>query len=95
MSDEVWCAAGSGVLARGLARAWPGARRHAVQIGRALRPADVGGATIHIYPAPFGKPGRTAPFPADPHYDAKAWEICRARRGRGEVLFWNVTGPAG
>lgn len=28
--DQVWCAAGSGVLARGLARAWPAARRHVV-----------------------------------------------------------------
>src|ERR1700730_19139988 len=34
--DEVWCASGSGVLARGLAAAWPNARRHAVQIGRVL-----------------------------------------------------------
>ena len=34
--DEVWCASGSGVLARGLAKAWPHARRHVVQIGRAL-----------------------------------------------------------
>src|SRR5579884_823880 len=29
--DEVWCASGSGVLARGLAAAWPKARRHVVQ----------------------------------------------------------------
>jgi len=32
--DEVWCASGSGVLARGLARAWPNARRHVVEVGR-------------------------------------------------------------
>jgi hypothetical protein len=31
-----------------------------------------------------------APFPADPHYDAKAWELCVAMRGPGRVLFWNV-----
>ena len=31
-----------------------------------------------------------APFPADPHYDAKAWELCVAMRGPGQVLFWNV-----
>ena len=36
--DEVWCAAGSGVLARGLAQAWPNARRHVVQVGRELSP---------------------------------------------------------
>jgi hypothetical protein len=92
---EVWCAAGSGVLMRGLARAWPKARRHAVQVGRALKPADVAGARIHIYPKPYdyALAGR-GPFPADPHYDAKAWEICASRRGAGLVLFWNVTGPA-
>lgn len=93
--DEVWCAAGSGVLVRGLARAWPKARHHAVQIGRALAPAEVGGATIHVYSAPFGRKARIKPpFPSDPHYDAKAWELCAARKGPGRVLFWNVAGSA-
>lgn len=32
--NEVWCAAVSGVLARGLAKAWPKANRHVVQVGR-------------------------------------------------------------
>jgi hypothetical protein len=93
--DEVWCAAGSGVLARGLAKAWPNARRHVVQVGRALTPAEVAGATIHIYPAPFGREAKSKPpFPSDPHYDAKAWEQCAARKGPGRVLFWNVAEPA-
>jgi hypothetical protein len=93
--EEVWCAAGSGVLARGLAKAWPYARRHVVQVGRALESSEVAGATIHVYPAPFGREGAApSSFPSDPHYDAKAWEICTARRGPGRVLFWNVTGPA-
>jgi len=93
--DEVWCSAGSGVLARGLAMAWPTARRHVVQVGRALTPAEVTGATIHIYPAPFGREAKIKPpFPSDPHYDAKAWEQCAARKGAGRVLFWNVAGPA-
>jgi hypothetical protein len=89
--DEVWCAAGSGVLSRALAAAFPRAVRHAVQIGRELAPRDVAGARIHVYPRPFSaKAKAAAPFPADRHYDAKAWEVCRALRGRGEVLFWNV-----
>ncbi len=93
--DEVWCAAGSGVLCRALATAWPSARRHAVQVGRTLSSADVADATIHVYPRGFGKHAKTAaPFPSDPHYDAKAWEVCRASRGGGLVLFWNVAGPA-
>lgn len=93
--EEVWCAAGSGVLARSLAMAWPNARRHVVQVGRTLKPSEVAGATIHVHPLPFSETARTAPpFPSDPHYDAKAWEQCAARRGPGGVVFWNVIGPA-
>lgn len=94
--DEVWCASGSGVLARALAMAWPKARRHVVQVGRTLESGDVAGAQIHIHPLAFSQPCKAAPpFPSDPHYDAKAWQTCAARRGAGRVLFWNVTGPAG
>lgn len=93
--DEVWCASGSGVLARGLAAAWPEARRHVVQVGRALEDSDVAGATIHVHPLKFGQASRASvPFPSDPHYDAKAWEVCKEHCGSGAVLFWNVTGPA-
>jgi hypothetical protein len=85
--DEVWCAAGSGVLARGLPAVWPNARRHAVQVGRTLTPRDVAGATIHIHPAPFGRQGHgNAPFPTDSHYEAKAWEVTTARKGTGRVV---------
>lgn len=92
--DEVWCASGSGVLVRGLSKAWPKARMNAVQVGRALAPEDVGGARVHAARYQFGEEGPAAPFPADLHYDAKAWEIAKARRGAGCVVFWNVTGPA-
>lgn len=93
--DEIWCAAGSGVLARGLAAAWPKARRYAVQVGRALTKDEVASAEIITHRQKFGDASKDAtPFPSDRHYDAKAWEICEARRGAGLVLFWNVTGPA-
>jgi hypothetical protein len=93
--DEVWCASGSGVLARSLAAAWPRAQRHVVEVGRTLEPGEVAGATIHKAGLPFSRALKERPpFPSDPHYDAKAWRICKARRGAGLVLFWNVTGPA-
>jgi hypothetical protein len=94
--DEVWCAGGSGVLARGLALAWPEARRFVVQVGRKLSADDVAGAEVIAYDRPFGAKARSAPpFPSDPHYDAKAWEVAAARRcSTGRVLFWNVVGPA-
>jgi hypothetical protein len=91
----VWCAGGSGVLARGLAQAWPNASPHVVQVGRPLRAKGVAGATIHVYPKPFKWATKNGPpFPSDPHYDAKAWELCLAHKGSSGVLFWNVTGPA-
>lgn len=91
---EVWCAAGSGVLMRGLAKAWPKAKRFAVQVGRSLKSDDVAGASIIEAPYQFGDQCRDVPpFPSDRHYDAKAWAICRDRHGAG-ALFWNVTGPA-
>jgi threonine dehydratase len=90
--EEVWCAGGSGTLARGLAEAWPRARLNVVQVGKDL---TVAGATMHKHGLPFGAVARTLPpFPADPHYDAKAFEICLARHGPGKVMFWNVAGPA-
>lgn len=100
--DEVWCASGSGVLARGLALAWPDAQRHVVEVGRTLAPEDVAGAEIHLAGMPFSKADQSyVPFPADPHYDAKAWRVCYERVTKGGrhkpqrlVLFWCVTGPA-
>ena len=93
--DEVWCASGSGVLARGLAKAWPNARRHVVEVGRTLSPDEVAGAKIHKAGVPFSRALKERPpFPSCPHYDAKAWNLCKARHGAGLVLFWNVTGPA-
>lgn len=93
--DEVWCASGSGVLARGLAKAWPDAQRHVVEVGRTLSAEDVAGAIIHKAGIPFSKALRELPpFPSCPHYDAKAWFKCLELKGDGNVLFWNVTGPA-
>jgi hypothetical protein len=93
--DEVWCASGSGTLARGLAKAFPWARRYVVEVGRELSPADVDGAAIVKQGLRFSQPSKErTPFPSDPHYDAKAWAECKARHGGGLVLFWNVTGPA-
>lgn len=86
--DEVWCAAGSGVLARGLAAAWPNARRHAVPVGRTLTPREVAGATIHIHLQSFKREACSRPpFQSDPHYDSKAWEVMIASKGTGRVIF--------
>ena len=95
LPNEVWCAAGSGTLMRGLAAAWPSARLFCVQVGRAVTAEEVCGATVVQASLPYSKPSRAAvPFPSDPHYDAKAWEVCARQHGDGVIVFWNVTGPA-
>lgn len=93
--QEVWCASGSGVLARALAKAWPKARRYVVQVGRTLSPEDVAGATIVVSRLKFGDRAKVLPpYPADLHYDAKVWEHLKDRPRDGSVLVWNVTGAA-
>lgn len=98
---DVWCASGSGTLAKGLMRAWPNSHHHVVRVGRELpdflgRPRSF---TIHEVKLPFQKASRApCPFPADPHYDRKAWAALREHYA-GETVpsgtfMWNVAGPA-
>jgi cysteine synthase len=89
---QVWCAAGSGVLSRGLQRAFPDAQHFAVQVGREVHNAG----RAAVLPADYAFEAHAAtmpPFPSCPHYDAKAWEIAEAMAVPG-ALFWNVMGPS-
>lgn len=84
---EVWCVAGTGLLARGLQKAWPRAEHHAVQIGRA---PDVGNAKLWQAPESFAQEARMRPpFPSCSNYDAKAWQFL-TEHARPGALFWNV-----
>lgn len=90
---EVWCAAGSGTLATALRRAWPDSEHHVVAVGRRLCPNDVAGAIVHQYHEPYrhAVPDWVCPFPADGHYERKAWVTCVSKCSRTKpVLFWNV-----
>lgn len=93
---EVWCAGGSGVLARSLAAAWPHAQVNVVQAGKALSRMTLG-PTIKVWPYKhdiLSRPSKAvAPFPSDAHYDLKAWEVCVSNHGSGLIVFWNVLGP--
>lgn len=89
--DSVWCAAGSGTLARALARVWPGAAVHAVAVG--ARPTLAEGTLCIAAPEPFERPARVIPpFPSCPNYDAKvwAWASAYAESQVGGHLMWNV-----
>lgn len=88
--DQVWCVGGSGVLCRGLQRGITARSFHVVQIGRELKPADVGAAKVYIHPLDFAQDAKVKPpFPSCSNYDAKAWEFVK-RYSAGRVLFWNV-----
>ena len=95
---EIWCAAGSGMLARCLALAFPEARICAVAVGLTSRwakqkfPSNV---RIEVANYRFDQPAAIQPpFPSCPNYDAKAWERCAARATTrpGARVFWNVMG---
>ena len=90
--DQVWSAAGSGVLTRGIQEGIPDAQFFAVRTGRKV--TDIGRAVIHDYPLRFQQELTIdAPFPSCPNIDRKAWDLC-SRLSSGTVLFWNVLGPS-
>jgi hypothetical protein len=90
---EVWCAAGSGMLARCLGRAFPEARIKAVTVGLASRHGrQAFSSNVELVPCDYRFEQATkasAPFPSCVHYDRKAWELA-AKRARPGALFWNV-----
>lgn len=93
--DEVWCATGSGMLARCLGRSFPNAAVHGVVVGLRSRnskqdfPPNV---ILHDCPYDFGESCfAPVPFPACLNYEAKAWEQMQTL-GRGRRLFWSVLG---
>ena len=96
--DEVWCAAGSGMLTRCLARSFPEAQVHGVIVGlRSRNQAQSFGpnVTLHDCPFDFAEPcDEAAPFPSCKNYDAKAWQQMRrlSKAAPARTLFWNVAG---
>lgn len=91
--DQVWCATGSGMLARCLGVAFPDSEICAVGVGlKSRHEGQEYGQNVAIRESdyPFATPARVKPpFPSSPEYEAKAWEACLAAR-RGTGLFWNV-----
>jgi hypothetical protein len=92
---EVWCASGSGMLARCLGRAFPEAEICAVAVGLKSRWSEQAfPPNVRVLEAPlrFEQPDRRpAPFPSCPNYDRKAWHLAEAWAKPG-ALFWNVLG---
>ena len=93
--DQLWCAAGSGTLARGLAAAWPDVPRYVVQVGHRLTIEEAAGGCIIVYPRRYAyQETREPPFPSDPTYERKAWYAMLDRIGGSSATFWNTASSA-
>jgi hypothetical protein len=93
LPDEIWCATGSGMLARCLGVAFPDSEVLGVSVGLASR-HDKQKFTENVRLIEsgyaFAAPAKSRPlFPSSAEYDAKAWELC-VRMLKGRPLFWNV-----
>ena len=91
--DEVWCAVGTGMLARCLAVAFPDAAIKGVVVGlRSRNQAQDYPANVQLLDCPYDFAedcSSSPPFPSCMNYEAKAWEQMRLH-AKGRVLFWNV-----
>lgn len=90
---EIWCATGSGMLARCIATAFPKTSVRAVAVGLRSRwekqtfPPNL---TIQEAKLRFEEPAvLEPPFPCCAHYDRKAWWAC-VSSGKPGALHWNV-----
>lgn len=96
--DEIWLAAGSGMIARCIASAFTKTRIVAVSVGKDLHDSMGFFSPPNLYllqhPLPFEKPTKAeCPFPSCANYDRKAWEMLTMRQGDSRnILFWNVMG---
>lgn len=96
--DEVWCATGSGMLARCLARAFPDAKIKGVIVGlKSRNQAQDFPTNVELLEAPYDFAERCntePPFPSCRNYEAKAWEKMQEAPAGPRRLFWNVLGDA-
>lgn len=89
---EVWTCISSGVLSRGLQKAWPDAKVYGVLTGHGTTEKERGRAEIIKTNYKFNqkcKQSEKPPFPSSDYYDSKVWSIMKERASDG-ALFWNV-----
>jgi hypothetical protein len=89
----IWCATGSGMLARCLGKAFPDSQVVGVAVGLASRhdkqefPSNV---RLEECGYAFAQTCKIdAPFTSCPNYDRKAWEVMLEKGKKGDML-WNV-----
>ena len=93
---EVWCAVGSGMLARCLGIAFPGAKIKGVQVGldsRNEKQKYTKNVQLLKCRYKFAQECKSSPpFNSSLNYDSKAWEVLMSgyTRSKKNILFWNV-----
>lgn len=89
---EVWTCISSGVLSRGLQKAWPDAKVYGVLTGHGTSNKERGRAEVIKSTYKFNqkcKDEEKPPFPSSDYYDSKVWSIMN-KLGSKDALFWNV-----
>ena len=88
--QEIWCAIGSGTLAKSILRATSSSIVNGVQVGKVYTETHKR-LNVYKYPKGFDKVSSyVSPFPSMPNYDLKAYEFCVKYKQGENVLFWNV-----
>jgi len=89
---EVWTCISSGVLSRGLQKAWPDAKVYGVLTGHGTNERERGRAEIIKSKYKFNqkcKKSEKPPFPSSDYYDSKVWSFIQEMASE-DALFWNV-----
>ena len=91
---EVWSCISSGVLSRGLQKAWPDAKVYGVRVGHNTTDRERGRAELFISKYKFEQKCKLLekpPFPSSDYYDSKVWSFIKEYASE-DALFWNVGG---
>ena len=89
---EIWSVISSGVINRGLQRAFPNVKCYGVMIGHQTTEEEQGRATLFKSKYKFTqncKKSELPPFPSSLTYDSKAWTFVQ-EKAKKNSLFWNV-----
>jgi hypothetical protein len=89
---EVWSCISSGVLSRGLQKAWPDAKVYGVRVGHNTTDRERGRAEIFLSKYKFTQKCKAVekpPFPSSDYYDSKVWSFIK-EHASNDALFWNV-----
>jgi len=89
---QIWSSISSGVLSRGLQKAFPKSKVFGVQVGHKTSDRERGRAILIESKYKFTqkcKISERPPFPSNLYYDSKVWDVMKEQACEGS-LFWNL-----